>query len=147
MIDPMKFTLGFLSGKNGIFGDSNDKDNNRTPKKTRKTGSSLSSQTNGIFTNNADDPGDVTKNAINSNIIPTHPQKRVKNYKGDSKTNSRSSYNNKDIKYQNKKEKRRNKVKPTVQNKRNSSDKNSKDEEDNDRMLGLQDRNQSYSSS
>ena len=37
MIHPMKYTLDFLSGKNGIFVDSNDKDNNQTPKKIRKT--------------------------------------------------------------------------------------------------------------
>ena len=72
VIDLIKFTLGFLSGKNGIFGDSNEKDNNQIPKKTRKTGRSLSSRINGIFTNNADDPGEVTNNVTNSNINPTH---------------------------------------------------------------------------
>ena len=52
--DPMKSTLGFLSGKNGIFGDSNEKDKDQTPKKIRKTGRSLFSRINGISTNNTD---------------------------------------------------------------------------------------------
>ena len=93
------------------------------------------------------DLGEVTNNVINSNINPTHRQKKVKNYKGDSKTNSRSSYNNKDIKYQHSNKKSRKKVKPTVQNKRNSSNGDSTDKGDNDRIPGLQDCNQSDGSS
>ena len=107
----LQMTSGFLSNKNGIFGDSKD---DQTPKKTRKTGRSLSSRISGIFTNNADDPGEVTNNVINFNINQTHQQKRVKNYKRDNKTNSRSLYNNRDIKHQNNKKKSRKKVKPTV---------------------------------
>ena len=91
----LKITSGFLSNQNGIFG--NSKDHDRTPK-TRKTGRSLFSCVKGILTNNTDDPGEVNNNAINSNINPTHLQKRVKNFKENNKTNSRLSYNNKDMK-------------------------------------------------
>ena len=119
----LQVTPRFLSNTNGIFGDSKD---DQTPKKTRKTGRSLSPRVNGIF-NNTDDPREINNNVINSNINPTHQQKRVKNYKGDS--NSRSSYNNKDIKYQNNKREVRKRVKPTTD------------------MPGLQDRNRPDSSS
>ena len=54
---------GFLSHKNGIFGDSKD---DQTPKKTRKK---------------AADPKEVTINIINSNINQTYQQKKNKDIK------------------------------------------------------------------
>ena len=122
-------------------------DNNDQTPKPRKIGRGLFSCIKSTFTNNNGDPVEANNNIINSDINPTHRQERVKNYKGDSKTNSRSYDSNKDIKYQNNNKKKRKKVKPTtVQNKRNSSDKDSTYKEDNDRMPGLQDRNRPDSS-
>ena len=57
----------------------------------------------GIFTdsNKINDPDEANINLINSNINPIDQQTKVKKHKGDSKTKTKSSYNNKDIKYQN----------------------------------------------
>ena len=90
MIDPMKYIYGFLSGSNSIFGDKNDK-GNRSPKKTRKMGSSHSSRVNDIL-DNADDSRDINNNVTISNIDSTHRQERATNDKRDSKFKSRSSY-------------------------------------------------------
>ena len=137
MIDPMKYNVGFLSGSNGIFGDKNDKDN-QSPKKTRKTGRSLSFGVNSIL-NNADDSRDINNNVIISNIDSTHRQERETNNKRDGKSKSRLSYKNKDIKYQNNKKKGRKKVKSSVQNKRYSNNEDSTDDDNNDSVPGLQD--------
>ena len=62
----MKYNYGFFSGMNGIFDDKNDNDN-RSPKKTRKTGKSLSYRVDGIFSND-DESREVNHNVIISNI-------------------------------------------------------------------------------
>lgn len=99
----------------------------------------------GIFTNNNDrnDPDEANNNLINSIINPTYRQRRVNSYKGDSKTSSRSSYHNKDIKYRNNNKEERKKAETTVKNKRDSRDNDSTDKEDNDRMPGLPDHDSS----
>ena len=64
VIAPMKYNYGFFSGINGIF-DKND-NTNRSPKKIRKTGKSLSYRVDGIF--NDDESREVNHNVIISNI-------------------------------------------------------------------------------
>ena len=73
--ESLKISPGFLSKQNGIFGD--NKDSDRTPK-PRKTGRGLFSRIKDIFTNNNNDPAEANSNLDNSNINPTHQQKRVK---------------------------------------------------------------------
>ena len=73
VIETLKITPGFLSKQNGIFGDSNGKDD-QPRKKPMKTKNSLLSRLKSIFTDNNDsnNPDEANNNLINSNINPTN---------------------------------------------------------------------------
>ena len=66
--------FGFLSGQNGIFVDSNEKDNDRTTKKPMKMIHVFLSRLKGIFTDNneIDDAEEEDDNPINFNINLTN---------------------------------------------------------------------------
>ena len=68
----MKMTSGFLSEQRGIFGDSNEKNNDRPPKRPMKMIYGLLSRIKGIFIddNEIDDGAEDDNNPIISNRNP-----------------------------------------------------------------------------